>query len=160
MGFGTLVMIAIQGLSTILNNPLLGNQASATARQASELLAILGSLVQKGEEAYEEMKAFAMIIKGMADDGRGPTREERQFLRDQRAVVHAGYQAEKDRILGTQEETQPPQELRTPEEIQADEDAADARQNIADEIASIESVDPENRTEEQIVRLEELTSEE
>lgn len=104
MGFAELFMIAVQGISTILNNPLLGGQASATARQASELLAILGSLVQKGDEAYEELRAFASIIKAMADEGRGPTREERQFLREQRAIVHAGYQAEKERILARQRE--------------------------------------------------------
>jgi len=147
MGFLELAMLAARSLAVVINNPLLGGGSSQNFQETSGLLTIFADILAEGDEAIEELRAFTSVVRAMADEGRGPTREERGFLNDRRNITHEGYQAEKTRILS---------EIETA----ADEEAEATRQAIAEEVAALEAIAEEDRTAEQVLRLEELTSEE
>ena len=127
MGFIELAILAARSLSIVVNNPVLGGGSSQSLQDASGLLVIFADLLEEGEEAYDELKAFTAVVKAMADEGRGPNREERDFLAERRRITHEGYQAEKERILGEAQEEQrlkdeaEAEEQRLKEEAEAEE---------------------------------------
>jgi hypothetical protein len=88
-----LILVAIRGLSLITNNPALGGGSSLKLQEASELLSVLGALLERGDEANEELKEFAATIEKMAAEGRAPTPTEWQTLRDRSDAAHATIQA-------------------------------------------------------------------
>jgi hypothetical protein len=73
----TLAIAAINGMSLVLNNPALGGGSSLRFDQASEILGLLGTLLNdESESASEDLKALTSMIEDMAENGRGPTRTE------------------------------------------------------------------------------------
>ncbi len=110
-----LALIAIQGLSTVLRNPALGGGSSVRLDQASELLGILGTLLEEGDEAIEELKVFAETVQGMAEQGRAPSRLEWDVLRTRSDDAHARLQAAKAALLGTPDPEPEPEVEEEPE---------------------------------------------
>jgi len=126
-----LIMVALNGLSVLVNNPAIGG-SNLKFQEASELLSILSLLITRGEEGYEDLKAFAEEIQKMVDENRGPTPTEWKTMRARSDVAH--------------------------ETIQKARRAAEARQELADELDALEAISEEDLTEEQSARLGELTS--
>ncbi len=87
-----LVLVAIRGLSVITNNPALGGGSSVRLDQASELLSLLGELLERGKEGHAELKEFTEVVEAMAKEGREPTPTEWQTLRDRSDAAHATIQ--------------------------------------------------------------------
>ncbi len=110
-----LALIAIQGLSTVLRNPALGGGSSLRLDQASELLGILGTLLEEGDEAIEELKVFAETVEDMAEKGRAPSKLEWDVLRTRSDDAHARLQAAKTALLGTPEPEPEPEVEEEPE---------------------------------------------
>lgn len=92
MGIIQLVLIAIRGLAVVTSNPALGGGSSVRLDQASELLGLLGELLERGNEGKKDLTEFATMIEAMAKEGREPTPEEWQSLRDRSDSAHATIQ--------------------------------------------------------------------
>lgn len=134
-----LIMVAVNGLSVITNNPALGGGSSVRMEQASELLALLGELIARGDEGHRELQEFADIIQRMAAEGTEPSRAEWDTLRARSDAAH-----------GTIQDAAAAAEA---------EEAAEAfAQGVADEIEALEAIPEEDRTAEQQDRLDELTA--
>jgi len=88
MGIVELALVAIKGLSVVLNNPAVGGKSSVQFQDASELLALLGELLTRGDEAHDELVAFTKVVEGMAAQGRQPTRAEWDTLRGRSDAAH------------------------------------------------------------------------
>lgn len=88
MGIVELALVAIKGLSVVLNNPALGGGSSVQMKDASELLALLGELLTRGDEAHDELVAFTKVVEDMAAKGRQPNREEWASLRARSDAAH------------------------------------------------------------------------
>lgn len=89
MGIVELALVAIKGLSVVLNNPALGGGSSVKLQDASELLALLGELLTRGDEAHDELVAFTKVVEGMAEEGRQPNKAEWDTLRGRSDAAHA-----------------------------------------------------------------------
>ncbi len=92
MGIIELALVAIKGLSVVLNNPALGGGSSVKLQDASELLALLGELLTRGDEAHDELVAFTKVVEDMAAKGRQPTTAEWDTLRGRSDAAHATIQ--------------------------------------------------------------------
>ena len=112
----TLILTAVNGLRLVLANPALGGGSSVRLDQASELLGILGTLIAEGDDALDDLRAFAETIQSMVDQGRGPTPDEWDVLRARSDDAHARLQAVKEELLGQEEETPTPEPTPAPEE--------------------------------------------
>jgi hypothetical protein len=95
----SLAILAVNGLSTVLRNPALGGGSSVRLDQAAELLGILGTLLQEGDEAIEELKIFTKAIEDMVKEGRAPTKAEWDVLRTRSDDAHARLQKAKAALL-------------------------------------------------------------
>jgi hypothetical protein len=89
MGILELVLVAIKGLSVVLNNPALGGGSSVRMQEASELLALLGELLTRGDAAHDELVAFTKTVEGMTAQGRAPSKAEWDTLRGRSDAAHA-----------------------------------------------------------------------
>lgn len=105
MGILELALVAIKGLSVVLNNPAVGGKSSVQFQDASELLALLGELLTRGDEAHDELVAFTKVVEGMAAQGRQPTRMEWDTLRGRSDAAHDIIQ-EAAAAAGGEEETE------------------------------------------------------
>lgn len=124
MDFLALVRLAINSVSLLLVNPALGGRNNIRVTQAVELLGVLDALIEEGEDAYDDLKAFTEQVRGIAAEGRSPTPDEWESLRVRKQSAHDRLQAVKEEILG-EEEQEDDQETSSPEptdETQADED--------------------------------------
>jgi hypothetical protein len=99
----SLIILAVNGMRTVLNNPALGGGSSVKLDQASELLGILGVLISQGDDAIDDLKAFTATIQSMAASGRAPSRVEWDILRGRSDDAHARLQAAKEELLGEEE---------------------------------------------------------
>ena len=93
MGIIELALVAIKGLSVVMNNPALGGGSSVQLREASDLLGLLGELLTRGDEAHDELVAFTKVVEDMAADGRQPTPAEWDTLRGRSDAAHDVIQA-------------------------------------------------------------------
>jgi hypothetical protein len=93
MGIIELILVAVRGLSLVTNNPALGGASSVKMQEVSELLGLLGELLQRGDEAHDELKAFAAAVEKIAKENRSPTRIEWDTLRGRSDAAHATIQA-------------------------------------------------------------------
>ena len=107
----SLAIMAVNALSGVLRNPALGGGSSVRLDQASELLGILGTLLQEGDEALDDLKEFTATIEEMAAKGRPPTPGEWDIMRARSDDAHARLQAAKEELLAEEE----PEEPETPE---------------------------------------------
>lgn len=87
-----LALVAIRGLSVVLQNPILGGGSSLKLTQASELLGLLGEILERGKEGHAELKEFATMIEKMVEEGRSPTPAEWESLRNRSDAAHAAIQ--------------------------------------------------------------------
>jgi len=99
----SLILLAVNGLRTVLVNPALGGGSSVRMDQASELLGILGVLISQGDDAIDDLKAFTATIQSMAASGRAPSRAEWDIMRGRSDDAHARLQAAKEELLGEEE---------------------------------------------------------
>jgi len=112
----SLVLLAVNGLRTVLNNPALGGGSNVRMDQASELLGLLGVLISQGDDALDDLKAFTETIESMAASGRAPNRAEWDILRRRSDDAHARLQAAKEELLEEDPEPTPePEPEPTPE---------------------------------------------
>lgn len=88
-----LILVSIRGLSLLTNNPALGGGSSLKLQETSEFLSMLGELLERGDEANEELEEFAEVIARMAKESRAPTPTEWQTLRDRSDAAHDAIQA-------------------------------------------------------------------
>ncbi len=88
-----LILVAIRGLALVTNNPALGGGSSVRMQEASELLGLLGELLERGDEAHDDLVAFTKVMEGMAKQGRAPSSAEWDSLRDRSDVAHDVIQA-------------------------------------------------------------------
>ena len=95
----SLIILAVNGMRTVLTNPALGGGSSLKFDQASELLGILGALIAQGADGMEDLKAFTATIQSMAASGRAPTRAEWDVMRGRSDDAHARLQASKEELL-------------------------------------------------------------
>jgi len=93
MGIIELILVAIRGLSLVTNNPALGGGSSLRMNEISDFLALLGELVERGDETHDELVEFTEIIEKMVAENRGPNRGEWQTLRDRSDEAHDVIQA-------------------------------------------------------------------
>lgn len=100
----SIALLAINGLRTVMGNPALGGGSSVRLDQASELLGILGTLLQQGDESLDDLREFTKIIEAMAAQGREPTPTEWGILRQRSDAAHARLQAVKEELLREEEE--------------------------------------------------------
>lgn len=147
MDFLSIGALILRSLQVISNNPALGGGSSLRMTEISELLGLFGQLFERGDEALDELKAFADVVEAMAKEGRAPTRAEWDTLRGRSDAAHETIQDAAAAAAAEEER-----------ERIADEEAEAARQAIADEIAALEAIPEEDRTDEQAARLEELTA--
>ena len=83
-----LIMAALQGLSSVMLNPNVQGGNGKRMKDAANLLGILTELLARGDEAHEELKAFAEVIQRMADEKRNPTPEEWATLKARSDAAH------------------------------------------------------------------------
>jgi len=93
MGIIELALVAIKGLSVVMNNPALGGGSSVRMKDASDLLALLGELLTRGDEAHDELVEFTQVVEDMAAKGRDPTVAEWDTLRGRSDAAHDVIQA-------------------------------------------------------------------
>lgn len=112
----SLILLAVNGIRTVIANPALGGGSSVRMDQASELLGILGVLISQGDDAIDDLKAFTKTIESMAEQGRAPTSDEWDIMRRRSDDAHARLQAAKEELLEEEPEPTPePEPEPTPE---------------------------------------------
>lgn len=80
-----LILAALVGqLAQIAKDPALGYRGAAI----TETLALLATILTKGEEARAELEALADQVAIMATEGREPTKDEWGRLRDRSKAAH------------------------------------------------------------------------
>jgi hypothetical protein len=79
-----LVGVLVAQLAMIARDPALGYRGSAL----TEALALLGTILSKGESARAELEVLADQIRLMAEENREPTKEEWSRLRDRSRAAH------------------------------------------------------------------------
>lgn len=79
-----LVGILVGQLALIARDPALGYRGSAL----TEALALLGTILSKGEEARADLEALAAHIAEMAAMDREPTKEEWVSFRERSKAAH------------------------------------------------------------------------
>jgi hypothetical protein len=79
-----LVGLLVAQLALIARDPALGYRGSAL----TESLALLGTILSKGESARAELEALAAQVADMAALDREPTKEEWGGLRDRSRAAH------------------------------------------------------------------------
>ena len=105
----SLALTAISGIRLLLSNPALGGGGSVRASEASELLGLLGTLISEGDDALDDLRAFAEQVEAMAAAGRGPSPTEWSALRERSDAAHAALQEIKEELLGQEEEETTPE---------------------------------------------------
>ncbi len=83
-----LILIALRGLSVLTSSPALGGGSSVKLQETSKLLAFLGELLERGDEAHTELTEFAESIKRMADENRAPTPSEWEAMEARSNAAH------------------------------------------------------------------------
>ncbi len=99
----SLILLAVNGIRTVVANPALGGGSSVKFDEASELLGILGVLIGQGADGLEDLKFFTETIESMAAQGRAPSSDEWDIMRGRSDDAHARLQAAKEELLGEEE---------------------------------------------------------
>lgn len=130
----SLILLAVNGIRTVINNPALGGGSSVKFDEASELLGILGTLIGQGADGVNDLKEFTEVIESMAAQGRAPSSAEWDIMRGRSDDAHASLQAAKEELLGEEEvddevptssESEPDPEPEVAEEPETDPDPAE-----------------------------------
>lgn len=115
-----LILVAVRGISVLTNNPALGGGSNLRLQQASELLAMLGELLERGDEAHTELKEFTEVIEVMVEENREPTPAEWQALRDRSDAAHSTIQ-EAASAAEAEDKAEEEEEQRLKDEAEAEE---------------------------------------
>lgn len=112
-GPAAVVVKVLRWIGILAVNPALGGGGLSRERLAT-LAARLASLVEGGADTWEELKAFALEIRAMAETGAEPSAAQWQAMRGRDAVVRA--------TLASRAE-----ELETRERVREEREAAEAK---------------------------------
>ena len=74
MDFLSIGALILRSLQVVAQNPALGGGSSVRMGEMAELLGLFGQLFERGDEALDELRAFADVVEAMAKEGRPPTR--------------------------------------------------------------------------------------
>ena len=135
----SLILLAVNGIRTVINNPALGGGSSVKFDEASELLGILGTLIGQGADGVNDLKEFTEVIESMVAQGRAPSSAEWDIMRGRSDDAHARLQAAKEELLGEEEVDD---EVPTPSEPEPDP-TPDPEPEVAEE----PQADPEPESE-------------
>ncbi len=143
----SLILLAVNGIRTVINNPALGGGSSVKFDEASELLGVLGTLIGQGADGVDDLKKFTEVIESMAAQGRAPSSAEWDIMRGRSDDAHASLQAAKEELLGEEEvDDEVPASSESEPEPQADP-TPDPEPEVAEEPDT--DPDPEEETEEE-----------
>ena len=120
----SLILLAVNGIRTVIANPALGGGSSVKFDEASELLGILGTLIGQGADGLDDLKFFTETIESMAAQGRAPNSEEWDIMRGRSDDAHARLQAAKEELL-EETATEEPEPESEPEPTPEPEPTAD-----------------------------------
>ncbi len=138
----SLIILAVNGIRTVIANPALGGGSSVKFDQASELLGILGVLISQGDDALDDLKAFTATIQSMAAEGRAPSSEEWDILRGRSDDAHARLQAAKEELLGEEEVDDEVPTESEPEAEPTSEPEPESESEVVEEDATEEEPEP------------------
>jgi len=80
---------ALDRLQVVLANPALSGGSSLRTSEASEILRLIISLAQDGEDGGVELEGFVGTLTTMGEKGRGPTPLEWESIRGCQAAYDA-----------------------------------------------------------------------
>lgn len=103
MGVVELILLGVRSVATLLNNPNIGG-SNVKVNEAAELLGLLATLVEEGDDALDDLKEFTDSVKAMVEQNRGPTPTEWANLRARQQSAHDRLQAVKEELEGEEEE--------------------------------------------------------
>lgn len=98
-----LIIIGVQSLAKLLSNPNIGGGGHVRLAEASELLALLGTLIAEGDDAYDDLKEFTAEVELMAAQNRAPTDVEWANMRARQKSAHERLQKVKEELTGEEE---------------------------------------------------------
>ncbi len=142
----SLILLAVNGIRTVIANPALGGGSSVKFDEASELLGILGTLIGQGADGVDDLKAFTEVIESMAAQGRAPSSDEWDIMRSRSDDAHARLQAAKEELL-EETATEEPEPESEPEPTPEPEPTADPTPDPEPEVAEEPNTDPEVESE-------------
>lgn len=146
----SLILLAVNGIRTVIANPALGGGSSVKFDEASELLGILGTLIGQGADGVDDLKKFTETIESMAAQGRAPSSAEWDIMRGRSDDAHASLQAAKEELLEetTTEEPEPTPEPEADPTPDPEPEATEGEDPAAEtEPESTPEVDPEEAEE-------------
>lgn len=102
-----LLIVAIQSLSRVADNPSLGGHKGANLERVRELLGLLSLILEEGTDQVEDLKEFTKTVELMAREERGPTNKELRNLETRKRVAHERLQAIKKALEEAEKKKQP-----------------------------------------------------
>jgi hypothetical protein len=84
----TLILLTLQSLAVVTQNPALGGGSSLKLNEVSNLLNLLATFVLAGKAGEEHLQAFADTVAKMRDEHRAPTPNEWADLTARRDAAH------------------------------------------------------------------------
>ncbi len=137
----SLILFAVNGIRTVINNPALGGGSSVKFDEASELLGILGVLISQCADGVDDLKKFSEIIESMAAQGRAPSSAEWDIMRGRSDDAHARLQAAKEELLEEEDDPTATEEPESePEPTPEPEPTADPTPDPEPEVVEEEPV--------------------
>ena len=97
-----LVLMVLRGLATLAVNPALGGGGLSRERLAA-YLSLGADIIQRGEDGYEQFKAFAEEIDAMVKENRQPSQKDFDALRARDDAAWARIKAAQDKIIAARE---------------------------------------------------------
>lgn len=101
-----IIQTALKAISLLLSHPGLGGGGSIRAKEAVEIITMLGILIAEGEEAYEELEDFTQQIDAMAQVARAPTPKEWLALRNRSRNAHERMEKVAETLVETDDDTE------------------------------------------------------
>ena len=89
-----LLVLATQSIATLLSNPLLGGGGRINAKDGAELLGLVATLAEEGDE--DGLTEVSEQVRIMASQNRGPTPAEWASLRSRESTVTEELTLEED----------------------------------------------------------------
>lgn len=93
------ILVTLQSLTTLSRNPGFAGHGQANLERITEYLVLLTTLVEEGEDSYQELKELSEKVKGLVAEERGPTRDEIIELRTRSQSARDRLQRVKEELL-------------------------------------------------------------
>ena len=97
------VVLALRSLALLAQNPKLGG-GGLRSDQISELTNTLASLIEGGQETWEQLQAFAQEVKALADSGASPSALQWQQFRDRDAAARTAIERAAQRLAQAEDQ--------------------------------------------------------